>query len=74
MENSKRCKILVYHPEFYIAEVFLLVDITIHVKRQTAWTSLIFPSVFFYLMQPKLGREKRIAKFLINFITSALVL
>lgn len=66
-----------YHPEFYITEVFLLVDVAIHVKRQTARTPLtshFFPSVFCYLMQPKLGREKRIAKFLINFITSALVL
>lgn len=30
-----------YHPEFYTPEVFLLVDVTIHVKRQTARTSLI---------------------------------
>lgn len=38
-----------YHPEFYITEVFLLVDVAIHVKRQTARTPLtshFFPFSF----------------------------
>lgn len=40
LHEEKRWRGSVYHPEFYITEVFLLVDVAIHVKRQTARTPL----------------------------------
>lgn len=48
--RARNCKGLVFHPGFYTTEVFLLVDVAIHVKRQTARTSLkSFFSVCFLL-------------------------